>query len=76
MGVSQSMSRQNLSVLLLAGALVFLALAVATLIPYPSLIISDLGYHTFCPFAPWSTLILLLLAALAWLFRSHVKRQA
>ena len=56
--------------------MVFLALAVATIIPYPSLTISDLGYHTFCPFAPWSTLIMLLLAGLSWLFRSHVKRLA
>jgi hypothetical protein len=70
------MSRQNLNVLLLVLALLFLALAVATIVPYPSLIISDLGYHTFCPFAPWSTLIMLLLAGLSWLFRSHVKRQA
>lgn len=67
------MSRQTLSFLLLAGAVVCLALAIATLLPFPSLILSDLGYHALCPFAPWSTLMLLLLGGIGWALHSHVK---
>jgi hypothetical protein len=62
----------RLSSLLLASTILFLALAAATLVPYAALTISDLGYRTLCPFAPWSTLILLLLAGLSWMFRGHV----
>jgi hypothetical protein len=70
------MSRQNLSFLLLAGAVVFLALAIVTLLPFPSSTISDLGYHALCPFAPWSTVMLLFLAGLSWAVHRHVKGQA
>jgi hypothetical protein len=66
------MSRQTLSSLLFAGAIVFLILALATLIPYSSPMVSDLGYHTFCPFAPYSTLTLLFLAGLGWVVRRHI----
>ncbi len=76
MGFDTEMSRQTLNHILLAAALLFLALAAATIVPYPSLTISDLGYHTFCPFAPWSTLILLLVAGLSWLFRTHAQKQS
>jgi len=61
------MSRQTLSSLLLAASLLMLVLAAATLLPHASLMVSDLGYHTLCPFAPYSTLTLLFLA---WLFRA------
>jgi hypothetical protein len=66
------MSRQTLSSLLLAGAILFATLAAATLFPSSSLMISDLGYRTFCPFAPWSTLTLLFLAGLGWVVRRHI----
>jgi hypothetical protein len=69
------MSRQNLSLLLLAGAVMFVALAIVTLLPFPSSTISDLGYHALCPFAPWSTLMLLFLAGLSWALYRHVKAQ-
>jgi hypothetical protein len=69
------MSRQTLSFLLLAGAIVFLALAVATLLPASSSVISDLGYYTFCPFAPWSTLALLFFAGVGWVVRRHINTQ-
>ena len=67
------MSRSRLSALLLIGACFFGVTALATLIPYPSKMISDLGYFTLCPFAPWSTLTLLFLGALCWAVRQHVK---
>jgi hypothetical protein len=47
--------------------------ALATLIPHDSATVSDLGYYTLCPFAPWSTLTLLFLAGLAYLVRQHIR---
>ncbi|HEX4278240.1 MAG TPA: hypothetical protein VHZ74_22955 [Bryobacteraceae bacterium] len=67
------MSRQTLTAVLLACSMLLLVLALATLVPSSALLTSDLGYATFCPFAPWSTLTLLFFAGLAWVVRSHVK---
>jgi hypothetical protein len=67
------MTRQTLSSLLLAAAILLVTLAVATLLPHDSREISDLGYHTFCPFAPYSTITLLLLAGLGWMVRKHIE---
>jgi hypothetical protein len=69
------MSRPILSFLFLASAAVLLVLAVATLLPYSSSTISDLGYYTLCPFAPWSTLMLLFAAGVSWALRRHVDAQ-
>jgi hypothetical protein len=69
------MSRQTLSSLLLASAVLLAVLAAVTLLPYSSPMISDLGYHTLCPFAPWSTVTLLVLAGLAWVVRRHINAQ-
>jgi hypothetical protein len=66
------MSRQALSSLLLAVAVVLIALGAATLTPYSSALRSDLGYYTLCPFAPWSTLTLWGLAGLGWVVRQHI----
>jgi hypothetical protein len=49
--------------------------AAATIVPFPSPMVSDLGYHTLCPFAPWSTLTLLFLAGLGWVVRRHANAQ-
>jgi hypothetical protein len=67
------MSRTTLSTLLFIGALFFAVTAVATLVPYPNRMISDLGYFTLCPFAPYSTLTLLLLGAICQAVRQHIK---
>ena len=69
------MPRPTLSFLFLAGAVVFVALAVATLLPFPSSMISDLGYYSLCSFAPWSTLMLLFVAGVSWLLHRHVNAQ-
>lgn len=69
------MSRQTLSSLLLVSAILLTIGAAVTLIPSSSLVISDLGYHTLCPFAPWSTITLLFLAGLAWVVRKHIDSQ-
>jgi hypothetical protein len=54
---------------------VFLVLAAATLVPSSAPKVSDLGYSTLCPFAPWSTLALLFFAGLSWAIRLHVDSQ-
>jgi hypothetical protein len=69
------MSRHTLSSLLLVSIILFALLAASTLIPSSSLMVSDLGYHTLCPFAPWSTLTLLFLGWLSWATRRHVDSQ-
>jgi hypothetical protein len=69
------MSRQNQSSLLLAITILLGALAAATLVPYSTSMISDLGYYTLCPFAPWSTLTLLLGAGVSWVLRKYIDGQ-
>jgi hypothetical protein len=66
------MPRQTLSLVLLTVSILFLALALVTLLPFPSSKMSDLGYSALCPFAPWSTLVLLLLGGVTWVVRSHI----
>ncbi|HWE51298.1 MAG TPA: hypothetical protein VG273_16015 [Bryobacteraceae bacterium] len=70
------MSRQALSSLLLAVSVLLLVLGAVTLLPHSNPVVSDLGYHTLCPFAPWSTITLLFLAWLARVVRQHVDSQA
>ena len=69
------MSRKILSSLILGVVILLSILAAVTLVPYPNRMISDLGYYTLCPFAPWSTLTLLLLAGLGWVVRQYVEAQ-
>lgn len=69
------MSRQNLSSVLLGAAILLAVLAGVTLLPSSSLKISDLGYSTLCPFAPWSTITLLFLGGVAWVVRRYVDSQ-
>ncbi len=66
------MSGKTLSTLLLAAAVVFATLAAVTLIPFSTSMISDLGYHALCPFAPWSTFALLLFGGAAWILRRYL----
>jgi hypothetical protein len=69
------MSRQTLSAVFLASSVVFLVLAAATLVPSSAPKVSDLGYSTLCPFAPWSTLALLFFGGLSWVIRRHIDSQ-
>jgi hypothetical protein len=66
------LSRKNLSQLLFAATILFGILAGVTVIPHDNKMVSDLGYHTLCPFAPWSTLTLLFLGWLAWTVRGYI----
>ena len=69
------MSRKTLSSFLFAAAILFGVLALVTLVPHSNKMVSDLGYHTLCPFAPWSTLTLLFLGWLAWIVRGYMNQQ-
>jgi hypothetical protein len=69
------MSRQTLSTILLVIAIALFVLAAATLMPSSAPKVSDLGYSTFCPFAPYSTLTLLFFGWLSWMIRRHIERQ-
>lgn len=69
------MSRQTLGTILLVLAITMFVLAAATLMPSSAPKVSDLGYSTFCPFAPYSTLTLLFFGWLAWAVRRYVQRQ-
>ena len=60
---------------LFAAAILLSILAAATLLPSDASVLSDLGYKSLCPFAPWSTLTLLMLAGLAWIVRRHIESQ-
>jgi len=70
------MSRQTLSTILLVVAVTLFVLAAATLMPSSAPKVSDLGYSTLCPFAPYSTLTLLFFGWLSWVVRRHVERQS
>lgn len=50
---------------------VFIGLAIWTMLPGDASKPNDLGYFSWCSFAPWSTLALLLVAALLWVVRRY-----
>lgn len=49
-----------------------LGAAILTLFPAPARIKNDLGYFSLCPFAPWSTLLLLLEAGVLAAIRTYL----
>ena len=59
---------------LLVVILALVASAAVTLVPNTSPRNNDLGYSSLCPFAPWSTLLLLVFAGLVWAVRSHLAK--
>lgn len=69
------MPRQTLSTILLVISIALFVLAAATLMPSSAPKLSDLGYSTFCPFAPYSTLALMFFGWLGWIVRRHIDRQ-
>jgi hypothetical protein len=61
---------------LLSLALIAVALAIWTALPLSASKTNDLGYFSACPFAPWSTLALLLVAGVLWAIRQYVLTRA
>jgi len=45
-------------------------------VPVSSSKTNDLGYASLCPFAPWSSLALLLAAGLVWAVRRYLMEQS
>ena len=58
--------------LLLAIIIILIGLAVFTLLPFSAPKTNDLGYVSTCPFAPWSTLALLVAAGAVWAVRQYL----
>jgi hypothetical protein len=69
------MSSKTRNAGMLVLVLILAGLAVWTLLPFSASKPNDLGYVSTCPFAPWSTLALLLVAGVIWAIRQYfVKR--
>ncbi len=66
------MSAKTRNTLLLILMYLFAGLAVFTLLPVSAPKANDLGYVSACPFAPWSTLALLLVAGVVWAVRAYL----
>jgi hypothetical protein len=66
------MSTKTIGAVLLVLAIAAVGTAIVTLIPATALHGNDLGYFSLCPFAPWSTLMLVLLAGVIWVVRGYV----
>jgi hypothetical protein len=57
---------------LLALASILIALAIWTALPLGASKTNDLGYFSVCPFTPWSTLALLLVAGVLCAIRQYL----
>jgi len=65
---------RNLGLLILIWILA--GSAALTLLPLGGPKPNDLGYASACPFAPWSTLALLVVAGLVWAIRQYLVTRA
>jgi hypothetical protein len=65
------MSHKTRNTVLLVLIVVLAGLAVWTMLPASSAKVNDLGYFSMCPFAPWSTLALLMAAGGVWAIRQY-----
>jgi hypothetical protein len=75
--LTRDVVRQRTSNTILLGLIVlFVGLAVLTLLPFTAPRANDLGYMSMCPFAPWSTLSLLLVAGVIWAIRQYLVTRA
>jgi hypothetical protein len=70
------MSKEIRNALLLALVVIFIGLAVWTLLPFSAPKANDLGYVSTCPFAPWSSAALLFIAAVIWAIRKYLVTRA
>ncbi|MGD0435359.1 MAG: hypothetical protein ABSB86_02765 [Bryobacteraceae bacterium] len=70
------MSKDIRNALLLALVVIFIGLAVWTLLPFSAPKANDLGYVSTCPFAPWSSAALLFIAAVIWAIRKYLLTRA
>lgn len=66
------MSKKQIAIGLLIVVFVLVGLALITVLPLAATKPNDIGYVSTCPFAPWSTLVLLLGAGVAWIVRQYI----
>jgi len=70
------MSRDQVANTLFGISITVAIIALLTLMPFSAAKMNDLGYHSICPFAPWSTLALLFVAGVFWMIRGYVLTRA
>jgi hypothetical protein len=70
------MSKDVRNTTLLALIIILIGLALFTLAPFSATKTNDLGYDSACPFAPWSTLALLIVAGGIWAVRQYLMTRA
>ena len=70
------MRHDSRNTILLGLVVLFIGLAVLTLLPFTAPRANDLGYMSMCPFAPWSTLSLLVVAGVIWAIRQYLITRA
>jgi hypothetical protein len=66
------MSKKQIAAGLLVIVLVLVVLAIITMLPLAASKPNDVGYVSTCPFAPWSTLVLVLGAGALWVVRQYI----
>ncbi len=66
----------SLKTVLLVLIVILIGLAVWTMLPGTTPRVNDLGYFSACPFAPWSTLALLMAAGAVWAIRQYFLTRA
>ena len=71
-----TMSAKTRDTGLLVLVVLLVCLAILTLLPFSTSKPNDLGYASTCPFAPWSTVALLMAAGLIWAIRSYLQTRA
>lgn len=70
---SKAASRITANQVLVVLGFLFVAGAAVTLLPgSPTHLVNDLGYHSLCPLAPWSSLSLLIPAGICALLRNYM----
>jgi hypothetical protein len=74
--IKDSVRQKPFNTILFGLALLFVGLALLTLLPFTAPRQNDLGYTSMCPFAPWSTLALLVVAGLIWAIRQYLITRA
>jgi hypothetical protein len=70
------MSRDQVANSLFGVAFLLAVGGLLTLVPFSAAKVNGIGYHSMCPFAPWSSLGLLVAAGVAWVVRSYVLTRA
>ena len=74
--IKDSVRQKPSNTILFGLALLFAGLATLTLLPFTAPRQNDLGYTSMCPFAPWSTLALLVVAGVIWAIRQYLVTRA